>query len=722
MKSRLLLACLLLLGVQAVRAQMIIIPEPPLPAGPGLFQLELRQLTVHTQLVNESATTELDQVFFNPTAHQLQGYYYYPIPKDASIQDFTMWINGKETKGELLTADKARQIYEEILRKFQDPALLEYMDQGLLRMRVFPIQPQSEQRIKLTYRHSLPVDQGMVSYQLPLSSHNKTVREFAIDVDIRTAFSLKAITCPAWQAAISRKSDTEALVSFEKENVLLDKDFKLLYHTSRDELGASLLSYADGGTDCFFQLQISPGLSQKTAYSAKDIAFVVDVSGSMTGEKLEQAKRALAFCVDHLNEGDRFNIIRFSTEANALFTELKDASQASRQDARKFVESMDAIGGTNIDEALQLAFRQKTSANRPFFVIFLTDGKPTIGETNTDALLKKAAGYNGSQTRVFTFGIGTELNTRLLDLLTESTRGYRTYILPEEDIELAVSSFYSKVSHPVLTDVEYSVEGVKVKDCYPKKLPDLFRGEILTLTGLYDGNGPAKVILKGKVNGQTLTHTFNVDFAKQATQFDFIPPLWGARAVGYLLDQIRLNGESKELVDEVVRLSKKYGIITPYTSYLIIEDESQLIGGNVIRRDQSVLAPRVSEAERPAQSGDYDRAMKQHEGPGSVEASKEIQTMANSTNLDDMQSESSEELAADIRFVQGRAVYLNQGQWLDSYVADKASRQEKFRVNRIQFNSPEYFQLLKDKPQSADFLALGNNVQFVLEDEVYWVE
>ena len=335
---------------------------------------------------------------------------------------------------------------------------------------------------------------------------------------------------------------------------------------------------------------------------------------------------------------------------------------------------------------------------------------------------------NTTGTRIFTFGIGTNLNTHLLDKLTVMTKAYRTYVLPSEDIEIKVSDFYTKVSSPILTDVKITFDkNVRVSQTQPKQLEDLFEGSTLTLLGRYKGNGTSKVTLEGTINGKKQTFTYNVDFKKESEENKFIASLWAARTVGYLLDQIRLQGESKEVIGEVVRLAKKHGIITPYTSYLILEDEAVSMNNNSIRRDQQLLRGRVTQDDQFVKDRNVAyESMKKEAGTESVKASKEAQSLnsveiavakpAVNEELDyKTTTGSTKNLASDIVNVQGRAFYNNNNVWTDSYVQLK----NKTIVNRIQFNSSEYFVLAKKDKRVSDFYALGRNVRFVLDDTVY---
>ena len=702
----------------------------------GLFAMEVRSMKVETSIKENAATTTMEQVFFNPSTHQLQGFYYFPIPKDASIDKFSMFINGVETQGEVLDAAKAREIYEGIVRRSLDPALLEYYNQGLFRVKIFPIQPRSEQKVKMTYTQTLEKENGTVEYTFPFGTAENTatkqIPEFSFKVNIETSDELKNIYSPTHETEIIRKGENKAVVGFEGNQLKNAANFKLYFNTDNSKIGMSMLTYNDTYEDGFFMMNLSPGIADAEEIVAKDITFVIDVSGSMAGEKMEQAKKALNFCIANLNDEDRFNVVRFSTEATALYTELKAANRENRKAANAFIEKLRPIGGTNIDEALNLALTRKSDENRPSFVIFLTDGKPTIGETSQEALLKKVDSYNPKNTRIFTFGIGSNLNTKLLDKLTEMTNAYRTYVLPDEDIEVKVSNFYTKVASPILTDVVIKFdENFDVSQLQPKALPAIFKGSSVSLLGRYAGSGTGKVTITGKVNGKEKTYTYNATFPKKAKENDFVASLWAASTVGFLMDQIRLNGEQKELIDEVVRLSKKYGVITPYTSYLIIEDEAVSVRTNRLESRDQLLNTRVQSAQPQTLEEiqvTYDSGINQSTGNGSVIASKRNQKLKKSENATKIRTEDVEldyvtntgqtmNLASDIRNVNGRAFYQNNGEWVDANIPlNKANKKRK--VNRVAFNSKEYFTLIKNNPEVVDYLSLGRNIRFELNEEV----
>lgn len=736
MKKSLLFLGLTLMTV-AAKAQFIAMEPMPNeridPTVQGLATLELRKLQVAADIQGEAATTTLDQTFFNPSNVQRQGYYYFPIPVGGTIEAFSMFINGVETKGEVLDAAKARKIYEDIVRRSSDPALLEFYNQSVFRVKIFPILPNTETRLKMTYRQTLSKESGTIEYALPMrriGAQGKGLNDFSVKINLDAKANIKTIYCPTHEAEIKRKSDETAVIGYEKTNLTDWSDFKVFYNTDKSKLGVSLLNFRNDKEDGYFMLSLSPGFAQKETTIAKDVVFVMDKSGSMSADKMDQARKALTFCVEHLNANDRFEVIPFSTEAESLFGKVETASADNVKKAKSFIKDINPVGGTNIDEALALALAAKTSEARPFFVVFLTDGKPTIGETSEDALLKKVQEKNTQGTRIFTFGIGADLNTHLLDKLTDASHAWRTYITEKEDIEIKISDFYTKIASPVLTDIKVSINGVKTTEVYPKELPDLFKGSTLTILGRYRDGGKATVTIEGKVNGKTEKFDYEINFEDNNTKNDFVPDLWAARSVGYLLDQIRLHGESKELTDEIVRLAKKHGIITPYTSYLIIEDEA-----TTIRQPRPVTAPPRPapmpmwrmEGDLGLQKEDIRSSAKDKVGETSVRTSTEVQDYSNATNLAESKrgqervnftddNGNTRNISEATRNVQGRAFYLNGVQWNDANLL--ASTNNQMKTRRMKFNSDDYFKFLSTNSDNRDILALGRNVRFVMNDEI----
>ncbi len=560
-----------------------------IPAEKNVPPLAMLNHQVKINIEEQVATTQVEQTFRNHTDRDLEATYVFPVPKGASVQNFTMWVGGKEVKGELVEADKARQMYTDIVRRTQDPGLLEYMGNNLLRLRVFPVPAKADQKVALRFTAIAPRDRDLVEYVYPLKTDGKatrTLEKFSLDVSLKSQHPIQNIYSPTHAISVSRPNDHEANVRFEREQALLDKDFQLFYTVGDKDVGLTALTQRPmTGEPGYALLLLSPRVElSKAQVIPRDVVLVLDTSGSMRGIKMDQARRALKYCLSNLNSHDRFTVINFATTVNKYREQFVDARKEQLDDARKWVENLEPTGGTAINDALKAALQMRTSdPGRSFMVVFFTDGQPTIGETKPDKILQNVTAQNSSNTRIFTFGVGDDVNATMLDQISEQTRALSTFVRPSEDIEVKVSSLYSKISHPVLADVKLSVgPSVSLQEIYPPQLPDLFVGGQVVVLARYTGHGPTTIKVTGTVGMETREYVYEMIFPEktEATK-EFVEHLWARRKVGYLLDQIRANGEKKELVDETVALAKKYGIATPYTSYLIVPDTALPVAGRV---------------------------------------------------------------------------------------------------------------------------------------------
>ncbi|MDG2212332.1 MAG: VIT domain-containing protein, partial [Verrucomicrobiota bacterium] len=335
-------------------------PRPwPIPR-PRIYRfapMEVQEQKVSIKVTDQIAETTVKQVFYNPNRSRLEGHFIFPVPKGAVLTDFRMDINGEMQKAELLKAEKARKIYEDIVRNAQDPALLEYAEHDLYKVRIFPIEPNSTKRTRVTYKQVIKKDSGLVNYKYPLNTGKysaKPIKTLSVKMEIESQTPLKSIYSPSHEVEIKRDGAKKAVISYEEKAALPEDNFAIYFTPQKTELGLNLLTHRpDPDKDGYFLLLLSPGIDVKQDKVAeKDVAFVLDTSGSMAGKKIEQAKKALEFCLHNLNKGDRFEVVRFSTEAETLFSGLKSVSRASREKALKFVGGLKPIGGTAINDAM----------------------------------------------------------------------------------------------------------------------------------------------------------------------------------------------------------------------------------------------------------------------------------------------------------------------------------------------------------------------------------
>ena len=563
---------------------------PPLASTAGV---RTTSLAVRVEVVDGVATTRLVQRIRNDsTTPQAEAIWVLPLPAGAAADDFRMTVEGVEMTGEVLGADLARGVYENIVRSRRDPGLLEYVGRGCLRARVFPIPAGKEIGVEVTFRHVLPNEGGLSRWSFPVRAAGVDGRApdaVTLDLSVRSRRQIKNAFSPLAAVEVVQADDFSVRASFEGKGAELPaEELEVFYGLSEKDFGLNLLSYrGEEASEGTFLMLLSPKRDWgDEVVVKKEIVFVLDTSGSMAGEKIQQARESLRFFLSSLRREDRFNVVPFSTEPRPFFAGPVEASEENVAAAMRQVAGVEAVGGTNIAAALRVALQATPgSSDHVSMVVFLTDGLPTVGTTAPEEILKSVRSQNLSSARIFVLGVGNDVNTVLLDTLAEETRGTRDYVRPAESIELKSGALFTKLSNPVLTDLSLSVDGLRISRVVPGELADLFEGERLEVFGRYEGAGPRAIRLSGTFRGARREYVFEGTFAEpSASDLDFLPALWAQRRVGVLLDEVRRNGEHAELVDEIVRLGRNFDIVTPYTSHLIVEDGMEVAAGQPVRR------------------------------------------------------------------------------------------------------------------------------------------
>ena len=572
---------LAILALSPYLATQVAPPQPGpgrRPIHPSQFHhspVRVESTKVHAKITDGVATTRIQFRLRNDSRSEAEKILVVPIPKGASADGLELWIGGKPEKGEVLDKDKARGIYQSIVASRRDPALLEYLDQGSLRLRVFPVPAQGTQDVELRYRLLLPFDGGMRRWDFPCRALESG--RFSISLELESTKAIKNIWSPIEGFDVARKGDHEARASYEAPT-RPGRDPVVFYGLSERDFGLDLLTYRDAQKgDGYFLALIAPKRDWKNeAELQKSIHFVLDTSGSMQGQKMDQARGALRFFLQSLRPSDHFNVVPFSTEARPFYPAPVVADEKHVADALEQAKGLEARGGTNIHDALTQALAAPTADGRVPIVVFLTDGMPTVGVTDDKGLLGACRKANAAGARVFVFGVGHDVNTRLLDTLAEENRGARDYVQPNEDLEVKVSGLFEKLAHPVMTDLELVADGVRIERLVPKRLPDLFRGSHLVVAGRFRGAASVALRLRGRVSGEAKEYVYDATFPEQATEHDFVATLWAQKRIGQLADELRLHGQSQELIDEVKRLGREHGIVTPWTSQLVVEEGQRL--------------------------------------------------------------------------------------------------------------------------------------------------
>jgi Ca-activated chloride channel family protein len=723
----------------SAHAQGVIIPiicerpprcPQPLPRPRPIIlpqSLPVKSIQLDTKISGQVATTHVTQVFRNDTDATLEGTYFFPIPETASIVEFALWEGEKRLVGEVRTREEARRIYEDIVRRQRDPGLLEYAGKDLFQATIFPIPPRSDKKLEIKYSQILKAESGTVSFRYPLGTGRQKVPIGTVSgrVEISANQALRNIYSPSHSIDVKNNGETKATLSFESSNKTEQQDFQLFYGLSNNDFGLSLVTQREAAKDGYFLLILSPKDSvTDQEYVSKDVIFVLDTSGSMAEEgKMEKARAALLFGVRSLRSGDRFNVINFAGEEHLMEAGLTQADARGKQRGEEFVKRLQPTGGTNINDALRAALRQFDTSDRPKLLVFMTDGLPTVGETNVEKIINNAKQIKVDGLRLFTFGVGYDVNTTLLDKLAAENSGSADYVEPKENLEVKVSNFFTKVSSPVLTDIEIDFGGVMTDLVYPRKMPDLFKGTQITLIGRYRNGGNmdnVRIRVTGKTGRDTRTFTYdNLDFPLRSEGNEFLPRLWATRRVGWLLEQIRINGVQKELRDEIVELGTRYGIVTPYTSYLATENNFRVdttrttVGGGIVRDGfNKPMAKRPQPtSNQSVVTVEDEESLRSDSGQGAVKTSKETKRKKDADKIE-------KQTSSAVRNVGSKTFYLDENEvWVDSELKPEAKLPEV----KLTFASAEYFDLLKREKDLGQYFALGEQVIVVFKGKVYRV-
>jgi Ca-activated chloride channel family protein len=589
---------------------VVIVPHPgptPVPRPvPEQATYKIKELSVQARLVDQVARVQVSQSFVNTGSQPMEVSFVFPLPYDGAVDQLTLMVDGKEFPAKLLDAKEARQKYEAIVRKNKDPALLEWIGTGMFQTSVFPVPPGAERKVSLRYNQLLRKEHELTDFLFPLSTAKYTshaVENIEIRLSIESTIEVKNVYSPTHTVEIKRPDDHHATVLYSAKNQIPTSDFRLFYDVAKGQVGASVISYRpDKDEDGFFLLLASPQIEMADEeLPKKTVMMVIDRSGSMSGKKIEQAREALKHVVNNLREGDLFNIVAYDSSVESFRPELERYNSQTRQQAIGFVDGLHAGGGTNIEGALKTALGQLKDSSRPNFVIFLTDGLPTVGETNEGKIVASAKEANDVRARLISLGVGYDVNSRLLDRLTLANRGQSEYVRPDEDIEVHVGRIYSRINSPVMTDVAVKFEfdelkteeGDPINRMFPKENYDLFAGDQLVIVGRYRKPGPAKVTISGSVSGQRQSLDFPAELKDYSSDdsYGFVEKLWAMRRIGDIIDELDLKGKNEELIKELVALSTEHGILTPYTSFLADENTNvRDLATNLRRAGQNLRA------------------------------------------------------------------------------------------------------------------------------------
>lgn len=749
-------------AVCAVAQGVLIVVNPPEPIPlprpipwphprPPVISYRIKELGIEARIEDQAARVQITQSFVNTGSLPMEVQFVFPLPPDSAIDRLTFLVDGKEYEGKLLPAKEARSIYESYVRQSRDPALLEWLGSGMFQTSVFPVPPGAERRVVLRYQQLLRRQDKLVHFLVPLAAAKYTsqpVETLRVDLSLRSSEKLKNLYSPTYPVNIRRPDPYQAQVTYETRQIIPAADFQLYFDVDAGPVSASVISYRPHrDEDGYFVLLAAPDLRDGPApVVQKTVILVIDRSGSMSGKKIEQAKEALRFVVNNLREGDLFNIVVYDSEVESFRPELQRYDAKTREAALAFVSGIYAGGSTNIDAALATAFGMLPDSPGPHYVLFLTDGLPTVGEVNEVKIAENVRQRNRVGARLLTFGVGYDVNSRLLDRLVADNNGVSTYVTPDEDLEQAISLFYHRISAPVLTNVSLSVDiegrsrdpGSAVNRVYPKRINDLFAGEQLVVVGRYRYGGNGKVTIQGRLGDSHRSFDFPahfVEFSGDQT-YSFAEKLWAVRRIGEIIDELDLRGKNEELIKELVELSVKHGILTPYTSFLADEGgRRELAAANVLQSSVAAALAQLDEAQ--GQAGFAQRRVKQAfkaadlvgglGGLGGFGGGFQIPAQATPGATYYVKPDSGKvEVAEGVRQAGSQAIYKRGDFWVAANAREIDPEKDVAKVEKIRRFSDEYFRLLRNTSAEENAILaaqLPNEKLLVrLQGKVYLIE
>jgi Ca-activated chloride channel family protein len=675
-------------------------------------RVEVTGVKVGVVILEQAATTSMDIALKNPSNRRIEAELLVPVPEGAAIRGFDFQGAGKEPSAELLPKAAALETYRAIVAKVKDPALLEFAGCNLVRSSVFPIEPNGTQAVRLTYEHLLPADGQRVDYVLPRTESIEYKVPWEVSVKIKSKRPISTVYSPSHQIETQRADKNTVSVKISGEAMREPGPVQLAYlQESGEEVTASLLAYPDPKTGGGYFLLLA-GLPAKMPRGddgrpavKREVTIVLDRSGSMEGEKIKQAKAAALQVVEGLEDGEAFNVIDYSDSIASFAPSPVVKNKKNVEEARHYIRRLVAAGGTNLHDSLIEALRPRPAEGMLPLLLYLTDGLPTVGVRDEVAIRNTAVQANQYKRRIFTFGVGYDVNAPLLSHLAEKSRATSTFVLPNEEIEAKVSQVYRRLFGPVLAEPELRAVDAqgepttrRVADLLPATLPDLFEGDQLVLLGRYTGQEPLHFRLKGAFHDKPRTFKFDFQLDKATAKNGFVPRLWASRKIAMLVDEIRQSGAGpsrpsvlsnvkpadprmKELVDEIVRLSTEFGVLTEYTAFLARE------GTDLSRRD-AVL--------REANQNFYARAQQTRSGIGAVNQAfnynvQRAQVSQNRRN-EFLDQNMNRVQTTRVQQMNDRGFFQQGNRWIDGSVIN--ARREAQPDRTVTIGSPEFMEIV----------------------------
>jgi Ca-activated chloride channel family protein len=546
----------------------------------------LNENSIDVRVENQVALVTSTHQFINNSDSKVPVKYAFPLPEGASATELRYQINGTWYTANIKAEPQDTTIPGGGSDGDKDPMLREYLGENPLFFSITDsVDAGASISFEITYVQFLTYELGRVEFTYPNNIsliQDEPLVSNTFMFELESQRTITSIELNSHSATQSENTGNLATISYASEVTIPDTDFDISFELSQEELGLfSLSTYQnsddvpDNIGDGFFMFIAEPSPSEQEVIN-KIFTFVIDQSGSMSGNKMEQAKSSAKFIVENLNEQDKFNIINFSSDVSSYQSAHVASSSAEKQDAIEYIDDLLAGGGTNILGALQEAVNQFQIANDSTanIIIFLTDGEATVGTTNTNSILTSIRDQINSQEtslQLFTFGIGTSTNEVLLTSLANENDGLSEF-LRDDLVEERINTFFLKINNPVLLDTDITFDSESVIEVYPENPPNLFIGEQLLVTGRYNETASSSVTLSGRAFGQEVSYNYDLNLSDSiVSKNQFLPKIWAKNKIEKLMVDYRLAegnpGLADEIKQEIVQISLDYNVITSFTSF-----------------------------------------------------------------------------------------------------------------------------------------------------------
>ena len=606
------------LPTQSTQGELTIYDKDGKPSG----ACPLKHTDVKADISGFLVRATVTQEFENSADHKIEAVYTFPLPQNSAVDDMTMFVGGRTVKGKIAKREEAKQIYEDARRKGNVASLLDQERPNIFTQSVTNIMPGEKIKIVISYVETLKYEDGNYEFVFPMvvgpryipgnaiskqaggwandtdrvpdasritpnvaKPGSRAGHDISVEVSLDAGVPLDNVISKTHDVDINRNGNNKAVIKLKNQASLPNKDFILKYDVAGKKINDAVLTH-NGANGGFFQLILQPpDRPTNEQVTPKELVFVLDTSGSMSGFPIEKAKEAMKHAIDGLNPRDTFNLITFAGDTHVLFPKPVAATPENLRMAQDFLADRRGGGGTEMMKAIRAALDPTDSQEHVRIVCFMTDGY--VG--NENEIIADIKRHPNA--RIFSFGIGSSVNRFLLDKMAQAGRGEVEYVALNDDGSKAAQRFHERVQNPLLTDIEVDWGGLQVRDVLPKQIPDLFSAKPLILTGKYTGSGRATIRLRGKQAGQTLTREIAVDFPASQSQHDVLATLWARTKIDDLTMQDPGNAERLDLRESITALGLQYRLMTQYTSFVAVEEKIITDGTTPRRVDVPVEMP-----------------------------------------------------------------------------------------------------------------------------------